>query len=77
MKNARFLMKNWQEDYRRKWIEWRVRISNEFIQLILIQENTYLAFNSVIFLDELREEKEKYKALCDDIDLTFSEMTGY
>ncbi|XP_012252636.1 tropomyosin-2-like [Athalia rosae] len=27
--------------------------------------------------DELRGEKEKYKAICDDLDLTFSEMTGY
>ncbi|KYQ60148.1 Tropomyosin-2 [Trachymyrmex zeteki] len=27
--------------------------------------------------DELREEKEKYKAVCDDMDLTFAEMTGY
>ncbi|XP_058796731.1 tropomyosin-2-like [Phymastichus coffea] len=27
--------------------------------------------------DELREEKEKYKALCDDMDFTFSEMTGF
>lgn len=28
-------------------------------------------------LDELREEKEKYKAVCDDMDATFAEMTGY
>ncbi|XP_053975715.1 tropomyosin-2-like [Hylaeus volcanicus] len=27
--------------------------------------------------DELREEKEKYKAVCDDMDATFAEMTGY
>ncbi|XP_070165879.1 tropomyosin-2 [Polyergus mexicanus] len=27
--------------------------------------------------DELREEKEKYKAVCDDMDLTYAEMTGY
>ncbi|XP_050445678.1 tropomyosin-2-like [Cataglyphis hispanica] len=27
--------------------------------------------------DELREEKEKYKAVCNDMDLTFAEMTGY
>lgn len=27
--------------------------------------------------DELREEKEKYKAVCDDMDTTFAEMTGY
>ncbi|XP_015591172.1 tropomyosin-2 [Cephus cinctus] len=27
--------------------------------------------------DELREEKEKYKAICDDLDSTFAELTGY
>ncbi|NP_001153343.1 tropomyosin 2 isoform X3 [Nasonia vitripennis] len=27
--------------------------------------------------DELREEKEKYKALCDDLDSTFAELTGF
>ncbi|XP_012232784.1 tropomyosin-2 isoform X2 [Linepithema humile] len=27
--------------------------------------------------DELKEEKEKYKAVCDDMDATFAEMTGY
>ncbi|XP_012282109.1 tropomyosin-2 [Orussus abietinus] len=27
--------------------------------------------------DELREQKEKYKAICDDLDNTFAEMTGY
>ncbi|EGI68733.1 PREDICTED: tropomyosin-2-like [Acromyrmex echinatior] len=27
--------------------------------------------------DELREEKEKYKAVCDDMDATFADMTGY
>lgn len=27
--------------------------------------------------DELREEKEKYKAVCDDMDATYAEMTGY
>lgn len=27
--------------------------------------------------DELREEKEKYRAVCDDMDITFAEMTGY
>lgn len=27
--------------------------------------------------DELREEKEKYRAMCDDLDLTYAEMTGF
>ncbi|KAG5324185.1 TPM2 protein, partial [Acromyrmex heyeri] len=27
--------------------------------------------------DELREEKEKYKAVCDDMDATYADMTGY
>ncbi|XP_011695044.1 PREDICTED: tropomyosin-2-like [Wasmannia auropunctata] len=27
--------------------------------------------------DELREEKEKYKAVCDDMDATFAEMSGF
>ncbi|XP_015523332.1 tropomyosin-2 [Neodiprion pinetum] len=27
--------------------------------------------------DELRGEKEKFKAICDDLDSTFAEMTGY
>lgn len=34
-------------------------------------------FNDRCVLDELREEKEKYKAVCDDMDATFAEMTGY
>lgn len=32
---------------------------------------------SALLSDELREEKEKYKAVCDDMDATFAEMTGY
>lgn len=32
---------------------------------------------SSLLSDELREEKEKYKAVCDDMDATFAEMTGY
>ncbi|XP_043276996.1 tropomyosin-2-like [Venturia canescens] len=27
--------------------------------------------------DDLREEKEKYKAICDDLDMTFAEMSGF
>ncbi|KAF7997816.1 hypothetical protein HCN44_009214 [Aphidius gifuensis] len=27
--------------------------------------------------DELREEKEKFRAICDDMDITFAEMSGF
>lgn len=30
-----------------------------------------------IFSDELREEKEKFRAICDDMDITFAEMSGF
>lgn len=31
----------------------------------------------IVFLDYLSKEKEKYKFICDDLDSTFSELTGY
>lgn len=37
----------------------------------------YIDVQFVSLSDELREEKEKYKAVCDDMDATFAEMTGY
>lgn len=37
----------------------------------------FYIIEKLLVLDELREEKEKYKAVCDDMDLTFAEMTGY
>lgn len=30
-----------------------------------------------MFLDYLSKEKEKYKFICNDLDSTFSELTGY
>lgn len=29
------------------------------------------------FADKLMSEKDKYKAICDDLDSTFAELTGY
>jgi len=37
----------------------------------------YTTEKLLLVSDELREEKEKYKAVCDDMDATFAEMTGY
>jgi len=37
----------------------------------------FYIIEKLLVLDELREEKEKYKAVCDDMDATFAEMTGY
>lgn len=31
----------------------------------------------LMFTDALFNEKEKYKAICDDLDGTFAELTGY
>jgi len=31
----------------------------------------------MLFADRLFNEKEKYKAICDDLDQTFAELTGY
>lgn len=31
----------------------------------------------MLFADRLFHEKEKYKAICDDLDSTFAELTGY
>lgn len=31
----------------------------------------------MLISDELFHEKEKYKAICDDLDSTFAELTGY
>lgn len=31
----------------------------------------------ILLLDELVCEKEKYKSICDDLDGTFSELSGY
>lgn len=42
-----------------------------------------LFFNNIkttkimLFTDRLFQEKEKYKAICDDLDSTFAELTGY
>lgn len=35
----------------------------------------YIAY--IFFLDDLIAEKEKYKAVSDDLDMTFEEMSGY
>jgi len=37
----------------------------------------YTTEKLLLVSDELREEKEKYKAVCDDMDATFADMTGY
>ena len=38
----------------------------------------HLSFNNMIFLlDELLHEKEQFKAVSDDLDQTFAEMSGY
>ena len=34
-------------------------------------------FNQFFFSDRLRKEKEKFKYICDDLDSTFAELTGY
>jgi len=34
-------------------------------------------FMYVMFPDELVNEKEKYKSISDELDVTFSELTGY
>lgn len=31
----------------------------------------------MLLADRLFHEKEKYKAICDDLDQTFAELTGY
>lgn len=40
----------------------------------MYQENIMFCF---FFLDELSHEKEKSKSLTDEMDQTFSELTGY
>ena len=36
-----------------------------------------LDFNFIFILDELVHEKEKFKAISDELDQTFAEMSGY
>lgn len=40
--------------------------------LIILNQNIKMPF-----ADRLFHEKEKYKAICDDLDSTFAELTGY
>lgn len=49
----------------------RVESTNRCFVVHIVPRNNYSVS------DELREEKEKYKAVCDDMDATFAEMTGY
>jgi len=39
-------------------------------------ENDWNVLN-LLFSDELVNEKEKYKSISDELDVTFSELTGY
>lgn len=39
--------------------------------------SVYAADTNAILSDALFNEKEKYKAICDDLDGTFAELTGY
>ena len=34
-------------------------------------------WSTILFLDELVHEKEKFKAISDELDQTFAEMSGY
>jgi tropomyosin-2 len=40
-------------------------------------KNIALMKSNPFFTDDLFHEKEKYKSICDDLDQTFSELTGY
>ena len=36
-----------------------------------------IVFNSAFFLDELLAEREKYKGVSDELDMTLNELSGY
>ncbi len=41
-------------------------------------ESIYSHFNKIfIFLDELLAEKEKYKGVSEELDMTLNELSGY
>lgn len=48
-----------------------------FLSLILPFCSVYWKLTNAAFPDFLFREKEKYKYICDDMDSTFSELTGY
>ena len=42
-----------------------------------MRKKQILIFKLVSFSDELVHEKEKFKAISDELDQTFAEMSGY
>jgi len=40
-------------------------------------DRTYLGEGLLYYKDELVHEKEKFKAISDELDQTFAEMSGY
>lgn len=55
--------------------------STSFVLLSSLQVGSITNFFAIYlitnFTDALFNEKEKYKAICDDLDGTFAELTGY
>ena len=51
-----------------------------FVSFLLPCFNSMLSHNTCsvvhLFADELVHEKEKYKFICDDLDMTFTELIG-
>lgn len=58
-------------------INWSI----SFVLLSSLQVRSITNFFAIYlitnFTDALFNEKEKYKAICDDLDGTFAELTGY
>ena len=59
---------------------WISRSMNDLVEVTLekklIFPNDYFQF-FIFFADELVHEKEKFKAISDELDQTFAEMSGY
>ncbi|XP_017879703.1 tropomyosin-2-like [Ceratina calcarata] len=74
-----------EEKANRRVEDFKLQLKELKKQLRAVEKRAILAERTVKKLlkdvdmkeDELREEKEKYKAVCDDMDATFAEMTGY
>lgn len=66
-------MKEGKDSSRRFYFQLFCKLFLKIILLFLL----YIMQKLLLVSDELREEKEKYKAVCDDMDATFAEMTGY
>lgn len=49
----------------------------QFINMKCTQCQINIINKEFFILDYLLKEKEKYKFICDDLDSTFSELTGY